>query len=93
MALEEKNARRNAAPRGHHGGAGPGDLSCSRLVAQLDDGLVEKAEAVGPPLGQLATVGVDRKFPVESDAATAVEPVTGFAECGRTRGPRATRWR
>src|ERR1035441_8380731 len=86
MALEEQRAGGNTAARGDHRGVSAGYLPLAGIVSQLLHGFVEKSEAVGPPLRELATMGVDRQLAVEGDPAAVVQPVVGFPETAEAEG-------
>ena len=86
VPLEEEHTGRHAASRGDHRGGGVGHLSLAGIVAELHHGLIEEPEAVGPPLGELPAVGIDRQLPVEGDPPTPVQPVVGLAEPAESEG-------
>ena len=61
----------------------PGHLTLAGIVPQLLDGFVEEAEAVGPPLGGLAAVGIDPSDPeVQNHAVAGVSSGRGLTGPG-----------
>src|SRR5580658_8814632 len=74
VPLQEHDARGCPAARGDDRRPRIAHLALSRVVAQLLHSFVDEPEAVGPPLGELAAVGIDGKIPVQSDAPATVEP-------------------
>jgi hypothetical protein len=77
---QQQHARRRAAARGDDGRPGARNLALAGVVPELGHRLVDEAEAVGAPLGELPAVRVDGKLAVERDAPAAVEPVLGLAD-------------
>ena len=85
VASEEEDARGDAAARGDHGRAGAWTWR-SPASWRSWDGLVEEPETVGPPLGELAAVGIDRQLAVEGDPPSPVQPVVGLTEPAEPEG-------
>src|SRR5215831_16757246 len=71
---EDHGAALDVQAAGHDGDARLGDLAFAAPAAQLEDGLVEEADAVQPALGELAARGVHRQVAAGTDAGPVADP-------------------